>query len=67
MFGEVDKFLKERTLLEEKAVGLPFEIEVKQLRVLRNNVQYGMILPISESKTFIDYGDRFSQKVLMVK
>ena len=65
LFGEVDKFLKERTLLDGKAVGLPFEIEIKQLRVLRNNVQHGMILPISELKTFIDYGDRFFKKVLV--
>ena len=64
MFGEVDKFLKERALLDGKGVGLPFEIEIKQLRALRNNVQHGMILPISELRTFIDYGDRFFKKVL---
>lgn len=64
LFGEVDKFLKERALLDGKGVGLPFEIEIKQLRALRNNVQHGMILPISELRTFIDYGDRFFKKVL---
>ncbi len=65
LFGEVDKFLKERTLLDGKGVGLPFEIEIKQLRVLRNNVQHGMILPISELRAFIDYGERFFKKVLI--
>lgn len=65
LFGEVDRFLKESTLLDGKAVRLPFEIEIKQLRVLRNNVQHGMILPISELRTFIDYGDRFFKKVLI--
>lgn len=64
LYGEVDKFLKERTLLDGRGVGLPFEIEIKQLRTLRNNVQHGMILPISELRTFIDYGDRFFKKVL---
>lgn len=64
IFGEVDKFLKERTQLNGKAVGLPFENEIRQLRVLRNNVQHGLILPISELKTFIHYGDRFFTKVL---
>lgn len=65
LFGEVDKFLKERTLLDGKAVGLPFEIEIKQLRSLRNNVQHGMILPISELRIFMDIGDRFFKKVLI--
>ena len=64
LFGDVDKFLKECTLLDGKGVGLPFEVEIKQLRSLRNNVQHGMILPISELRTFIDYGERFFRKVL---
>ena len=47
LFSEVDKFLKESTQLNGKRVGLPFENEIRQLRVLRNNVQHGLILPIS--------------------
>lgn len=65
LFSAVDKFLKEHTLLEGKSVGLPFENEIRQLRVLRNNVQHGLILPISELRAFIDYGERFFQKVLI--
>ncbi|MBO5081860.1 MAG: hypothetical protein J6C06_04560 [Lachnospiraceae bacterium] len=64
LFSEVDKFLKERTLLDGKKIGLPFENEVRQLRVLRNNVQHGLILPIGELKMFIDYGERFFDKIL---
>lgn len=64
IFSEVDKFLKENTQLNGKRVGLPFENEIRQLRVLRNNVQHGLVLPISELKAFIDYGERFFQKVL---
>ena len=64
IFSEVDKFLKESTQLNGKSIGLPFENEIRQLRVLRNNVQHGLILPISELKTFIDYGERFFKKVL---
>lgn len=64
LFGEVDKFLKESTELNGKKVGLPFENEIRQLRVLRNNVQHGLILPISELRVFIDYGERFFKKVL---
>ena len=64
LFGEVDKFLKENAQLNGKGVGLPFENEIRQLRVLRNNVQHGLILPISELSTFIDYGERFFKKVL---
>lgn len=65
IFSEVDKFLKENAQLNGKKVGLPFENEIRQLRVLRNNVQHGLILPISELKTFIDYGERFFQKILV--
>ena len=64
LFSEVDKFLKENTQLNGKGVGLPFENEIRQLRALRNNVQHGMILPISELRTFIDYGERFFKKIL---
>ena len=64
LFSEVDKFLKERTQLNGKGIGLPFENEIRQLRVLRNNVQHGLILPISELRSFIDYGERFFTKVL---
>ncbi len=64
LFSEVDKFLKESTQLNGKRVGLPFENEIRQLRVLRNNVQHGLILPISELRTFIDYGERFFKKTL---
>lgn len=64
LFSEVDKFLKENTQLNGKGIGLPFENEVRQLRVLRNNVQHGLILPISELRTFIDYGERFFKKIL---
>lgn len=64
LFGEVDKFLKENTQLNGKGVGLPFENEIRQLRVLRNNVQHGLILPISELRTFIDCGERFFKKIL---
>ena len=64
IFSEVDKYLKENTQLNGKKVGLPFEIEIRQLRVLRNNVQHGLVLPISELRTFIDYGERFFKKVL---
>lgn len=64
LFSEVDKFLKENTQLNGKGVGLPFENEIRQLRVLRNNVQHGLILPISELRTFIDYGERFFKKIL---
>ena len=41
LFSEVDKFLKEYTQLNGKGIGLPFENEIRQLRVLRNNVQHG--------------------------
>ena len=64
IFSEVDKFLKESTQLNGKKVGLPYENEIRQLRVLRNNVQHGLILPISELRTFIDYGERFFKKIL---
>lgn len=64
IFSEVDKFLKEHTLLNGKGIGLPFENEIRQLRVLRNNVQHGMVLPVSELKSIISYGDRFFEKVL---
>lgn len=64
LFSEVDKFLKEFTQLNGKGIGLPFENEIRQLRVLRNNVQHGLILPISELKTFINYGERFFEKIL---
>ena len=64
LFSEVDKFLKEYTVLDGKKVGLPFENEIRQLRILRNNVQHGLILPINELNTFIDYGERFFTKVL---
>lgn len=64
LFSEVDKFLKEYTQLNGKGIGLPFENEIRQLRVLRNNVQHGLILPISELRTFINYGERFFAKIL---
>lgn len=64
VFSEVDKFLKEKTQLNGKKIGLPFEMEIRQLRVLRNNVQHGLILPISELRMFIDYGERFFDKIL---
>lgn len=64
LFSEVDKFLKEYTQLNGKGIGLPFENEIRQLRVLRNNVQHGLILPISELRTFITYGERFFEKIL---
>lgn len=64
IFSEVDRFLKEWTLLDGKGIGLPYENEIRQLRILRNNVQHGMILPISELKSFIKYGERFFEKVL---
>ena len=64
IYSEVDKFLKEQTLFNGKGIGLPFENEIRQLRVLRNNVQHGMVLPVSELKSIINYGDRFFEKVL---
>lgn len=64
IFSEVDKFLKDHTLLDGKGTGLPFENEIRQLRTLRNNVQHGMILPVSELRSFIKYGDRFFEKIL---
>lgn len=64
IFSEVDKFLKENTQLNGKGVGLPFENEIRQLRILRNNVQHGLILPINELRIFIDYVERFFQKIL---
>lgn len=64
IFSEVDKFLKEWTLFEGRGIGLPYESEIRQLRTLRNNVQHGMILPVSELKNFIKYGERFFEKVL---
>lgn len=64
LFSEVDKFLKENTQLSGRGVGLPFENEIRQLRVLRNNVQHGLILPISELRAFIDYGECFFKKIL---
>ena len=64
IFSEVDKYLKDNTQLSGKQVRLPFEMEIRQLRVLRNNVQHGLVLPISELRTFIDYGERFFKKVL---
>lgn len=64
IFSEVDKFLKESTELNGKGIGLPFKNEISQLRILRNNVQHGLILPISELRSFIDYGERFFKKIL---
>lgn len=64
LFSEVDKFLKERATYQGKGVGLPFEAEIRQLRVLRNNVQHGLILPVSELHDFLKYGERFLVKVL---
>lgn len=64
LFSEVDKFLKDNTQLSGKTVGLPFANEIRQLRVLRNNVQHGLILPINELRTFIDYGECFFKKIL---
>lgn len=64
IFSEVDKFLKESAQLNGKKIGLPFEMEIRQLRVLRNNVQHGLILPISELRAFIEYGERFFEKIL---
>lgn len=64
IFSEVDKFLKESAELNGKGIGLPFKNEISQLRILRNNVQHGLILPISELRTFIDYGERFFKKIL---
>lgn len=64
IFSEVDRFLKEWTLFDGKGIGLPYENEIRQLRTLRNNVQHGMILPVSELKSFIMYGERFFEKVL---
>lgn len=65
LFGEVDKFLKEQTCYQGKGVGLPFEAEIRQLRGLRNNVQHGLLLPISELRDFIKYGERFFEKILL--
>lgn len=65
LFGEVDKFLKEKTIYNEKPTRLSYEIEVKKIRELRNNVQHGIILPISEARTFLDYGIRFFEKTLI--
>ena len=64
IFSEVDRFLKEYTLLDGRGTGLPYENEIRQLRTLRNNVQHGMILPVSELRSFIKYGDRFFEKIL---
>lgn len=64
IFSEVDRFLKEYTLLDGRGAGLPYENEIRQLRTLRNNVQHGMILPVSELRSFIKYGDRFFEKIL---
>jgi len=65
LFSAVDKFLKEHAQLNGKGIGLPFENEIRQLRGLRNNVQHGLVLPISELRSFIDYGERFFKKVLL--
>lgn len=59
IFSEVDRFLKEHTLLDGRGAGLPYENEIRQFRTLRNNVQHGIILPVSELRNFIKYGDRF--------
>ncbi len=64
LFGEVDKFLKEKTLFNGRGCGLPYENEIRQLRGLRNNVQHGIILPLSELENFVKYGDNFFEKVL---
>lgn len=64
IYAEVDKFLKEHTLLDGKGIGLPYKNEISQLRGLRNNVQHGMILPVSELKSLINYADKFFEKVL---
>lgn len=65
LFGEVDKFLKEQTHYQGKGIGLPYEAEIRQLRGLRNNVQHGLILPVSELRDFIKYGERFFEKILL--
>ena len=65
LYGEVDKFLKEHTMFEGKPTRLPFENEIRQLRGLRNNVQHGLILPISELRELIKYGNSFFEKVLI--
>ena len=64
LFSEVNIFLRDYTLLNGKGTGLPYEVEIRQLRVLRNNVQHGMILPVNELKNLLKYGDRFFEKVL---
>ena len=64
LFGEVDKFLKDQTCYQGRGVGLPFEAEIRQLRGLRNNVQHGLVLPVSELRDFIKYGERFFEKIL---
>lgn len=64
LFGEVDKFLKEKTIKDNVPVRLSFELEIKKIRELRNNVQHGIILPITEIQTFLDYGIRFYDRTL---
>lgn len=64
LFGEVNKFLKEKTLFDGRGCGLPYENEIRQLRGLRNNVQHGIVLPLNELESFVKYGDRFFEKVL---
>ena len=65
LFGEIDKYLSQYAIVDGKRVRLPLGNELKQLRELRNNVQHGLILPINELKTVLDYGERFFNKVLM--
>lgn len=64
LFGEIDKFLKEKTQFNGRGCGLPYESEIRQLRGLRNNVQHGIVLPLSELENFVKYGDSFFEKVL---
>lgn len=64
LFGEVDKFLKEQISYQGRGIGLPYEAEIRQLRGLRNNVQHGLVLPVSELRAFVKYSQRFFEKVL---
>lgn len=64
LFGEVNGYLKKYALYNTNTVVLPYKNEIRQLHELRNIVQHGMILPISEIKEISKYANRFFEKVL---
>jgi len=59
LIGEIQKFLTSNS-----SESLSYVQEIKKIRELRNMVQHAMILPVTELRTYLNFGQRFFENCL---